>query len=260
MGLPRRLSKKDPFYSAKIRFKQAERNLPKIARLADRFIADNQNARAAVELNPKTRGQILKVKFRRRIPSKLEVLVTETVEHLRHALDIACHATAARPDNPSPRYTYFPIADNPTELDRVIKGRSKGLHPEIVALIRKFEPDKTRNLLLWAVNQAANRKHIALMPVGGAGGFHGGIAVRRGTFKLYPDIRWDRAKNEIAIGELSQGGEADYNFGLTFSVAFSEIDGLREQQVVRKLYEMICMVGVVLGAIEAEARRLGLPA
>ncbi|MGH7636130.1 MAG: hypothetical protein ACREOK_00645, partial [Gemmatimonadaceae bacterium] len=148
----------DPFYSAKRRFRTAIANGEDIVRIVSRFLVDQDKATFVEEVDPQTGDRIAKVKLVGRLPESLDVTMAETFEHLRHALDIACHATARTSARPRPKKTHFPFADNPADLEGIIRRNSKHLPDEIIAVARSLKPYKGGNDALWAVNKAANFK------------------------------------------------------------------------------------------------------
>jgi hypothetical protein len=247
----------DHFGSAYQRLKRAKSHIKQLDTKIRRFFQKGPH-KTLVKEDPNTGEQTLSIKFTKRLPDDFELLVTEALEHMRHALDQATYASTVASGVVAPKNAPFPFADTPEQLENAIKGRCKDVPQEILALARAFKPYKGGNIPLWALNKAANKKHTFLMPVGiGQGGMYirNVEVIDSGPFSVLVP-RWDRAENEIPILRYGKQSKVKYDLDVHFSVAFQEGDATAGEPVIPVLSTMAREVERVLAAFEAETRRL----
>jgi hypothetical protein len=68
---------------------------------------------------------------------------------------------------------------------------------------------------------------------------------------------WDRLKNEVELGTYISGKRTKYKMDFTLFVTFDEIPVIDGEPVLDVLHHFVSIVESILGALEAESRRLG---
>jgi hypothetical protein len=211
-------------------------------------------------------NQIHKVKLTESLPDEFAVITSDAVNNLRTALDQAWHAIAVT--SGAIKVTgeaYFPIANSFREFEVMLKGMlrkkwTKDLHQDILALLRGFQPYKGGNDLIWALNRiCATNKHRMLSPIGmmSGGMYIGSFYSVSGPVRLMAP-RWDIRKQEIIFAITEPGAIVEYdNPQFSFYIAFYEVDVVGGYPVLGVLGNLFSMVNRILGALEAEMRRLG---
>jgi hypothetical protein len=133
------------------------------------------------------------------------------------------------------------------------------LPPDILALLRGFNPHKGGNDIIWALNRIRREGyHRLVVPVGTAtAGFHARYMRISGGGSI-PAHNWDSEKNEIIFLRARHDTKVDYNLQFAFFIAFGEVEGVAGQPVLGFLNAAASEVERIVLAIEAEARRIGL--
>lgn len=207
-------------------------------------------------------GQILKVKFTKRLSDDLPHIIFDCVNNLRPALDQAAFGIAVKhTGNANPKSAKFPFGPTETDMLNNLAGAGKDLPTEIRELFKGFKPYKGGNNALWAMNELCNApKHKIIYPVtiGGRIGMGGNAAISK---PIILGGGWDREKNEITLARITDpsGVDGQLNFNGTFAVALDDVDEvIRGQNPVAVLRTMVGEVERVLVATERECRRIGL--
>ena len=92
------------------------------------------------------------VQFGKPLSPKLPVLMRKAVGSLRSALDQAVYASAITLGSRGRLVsTNFPFADTAQGLEGEIKRKCRDVAPEIVALLRAFQPYQGGNVTLWTL-------------------------------------------------------------------------------------------------------------
>ena len=253
----------DPFESSRRKIARANHHALDLAKRIDSFLKENPCERI-IEAHPERADQFVhKIKFRRSINEPFNELLGDAAYNLRAALDHACYGVALSAGVIKPINAYFPFAIDSTDLERVMKGRSRDLPQEILPLFRALQPYKGGNIPLWTLNQIRNRdNHALLIPVV--------IIAEDISSKLNSTARslvsmplthvWDGTKQEIEVATFRANGEFDYEIDVTVSVVFEEIEGINGiggKSPIPFLDTAGHVVEDILRRIEGEARRLG---
>ncbi len=248
----------DPFYSSKRCIGRAKTHIRDLDRKIGFFLQQEPCA-VVVETDADGVDQLHKLKLTKSLPDVMEDIASDAIAQLRASLDQATYATVAAGGKPDAKNTYFPIADDVSKLENVIKGWCKDIPKEIVDVMRTFKPYKGGNNLLWALNRICNiNKHKLLVPIGFA---VGAVRYRNMTISgpaSIPSPRWDRSKNEMIFARIGPKGQIQYKVDFSVNVAFDEIEIVGGQPAVPILKQMASMVDGIIGTIEAEALRIGL--
>lgn len=252
-----------PFASSYSKLAWAKENLlPDLDRRIRQFHDLNPYVQV-VEPDPQTPGwQIHKIKLVRPFPEEFGNLTSDIVVNLRSALDIAGNAIAIAVGKPNARNTGFPFASDVNQMASSL-GRSKDLPKEIQSFFCGFQPYRGGDDLLWALNELCNRnKHTVVRPMQAIMERRGASARGYGRPFSMPDPhKWDSAKHEMIVIKLGPivvpDATWDYEFDFLPFIAIDEVQVVEGHPVVAVLYELCLKVESVLGAIEAECRRLG---
>ena len=250
----------DIFDSSKRRVARAKIHIHDLKGKVDPFLKDNP---CSLVVEPDTDGinNLHKIKFNAVIPDSFGEIAADALENLRAALDQAGYAVAVAAGANDPRSAYFPIGDDATNLEGIIKGGCKQIPNEIVSLFRTFEPYQGWNELIWALNKANNiNKHRLLVPAC--------VSLAQMNFSIHgsggsgcyiPPPAWDRGKNEIVFAIVATDVEKlQYDLKGTYCISFGEIEVLGGYPATDILNAMASEVESIVMATEAEARRIGL--
>ena len=250
----------DIFDSSKRRVARAKIHIHDLKGKVDPFLKDNP---CSLVVEPDTDGinNLHKIKFNAVIPDSFGEIAADALENLRAALDQAGYAVAVAAGANDPRSAYFPIGDDATNLEGIIKGGCKQIPNEIVSLFRTFEPYQGGNELIWALNKANNiNKHRLLVPAC--------VSLAQMNFSIHgsggsgcyiPPPAWDRGKNEIVFAIVATDVEKlQYDLKGTYCISFGEIEVLGGYPATDILNAMASEVESIVMATEAEARRIGL--
>jgi hypothetical protein len=107
---------------------------------------------------------------------------------------------------------------------------------------------------------ANGNKHRTLVPLATFAGEAGieKLSFRGGEFCLFTPA-WDRGKNEIVIFSASKDFQLEhFKVKILASVAFDEIEIIRNKPAIGILDELVGKVDGIVGAMEAELRRIRL--
>jgi hypothetical protein len=129
-------------------------------------IASDKHWTYIVEINLDGRTEAHKIKLNRELFGDLACIAFDATNNLRSVLDqLAFQIARLHTGGDSPRSAAFPFASDAAKLANKIKGACKDLPPEIKTLFEAFQPYKTGDKALWAINEIANStKHFALIP------------------------------------------------------------------------------------------------
>ena len=248
--------KVDPFESPKRRLHRGKEHTRRLEKRIATFLEKKPYQRVQdVDTEGVTTHAL---KFTRNFPDSWANSAAKSLEALRSALDQTGYATAVIGGAVEPKNAYFPIADTAADLDGVIKGRCKDICPEIRTLFRGFDAHQRGNYAIWALNKLCNsNKHRLLMPVGTlAPNMRIAHGVLSGGEILMP--LWNREKNQIEFARIFPGGAFKYDAQISFFIGFDELNGVKSAPVVGVLDMIASEVQRIIGATEAECRRIGL--
>jgi hypothetical protein len=203
-----------------------------------------------------------KVRLTVNLPDRITDIAYEAIEALRSSLDQAAYAVAVASGVKRLDLVYFPIADDASQLQDVMRGRLKDFPPDILTLFRTFKPYPGGNDMIWALNRVRRQAaHRLIVPVGTAtaGAFVKHVSISRPMpLKVFNVPRWDSEKNEMICLITGPGVDLEYDIDLTFFIAFGPVEGVAGLPVVDTLYAMAGEVERIIVNTEAEMRRLGL--
>lgn len=250
----------DPFNSSKRRIARAKIHIHDLKGRADSFLKDNPCFHV---VEPDTDGinNLHKIKFSATIPDSFGEIAADALENLRASLDQAGYAVAVAAGAKDPRSAYFPIGDDATNLEGIIKGRCQQIPDEIVTLFRTFEPYQGGNDLIWALNKANNiNKHRLLVPsCVSLAQMNFSIHSTGGSGCYIPPPTWDRRKNEIVFAIIATDVEKiKYDLKGTYCISFGEIEIVSGYPATDILNAMASEVEGIVMATEVEARQIGL--
>ena len=241
----------DPFESPRLVLANARTHLRTFEHGIHAFL-DEQPWSGFVDNDRQSGETLLKFRFTGKIPRSLSVVAFDVATNLRSVLDQAVYAAAVVVNGGDPKGTRFPFSDTVNGLDAEIR-RIKRAPPEILDLIRGFQPYPAGNPVLWSLNKLRNRKnHVALIPIGaraGSVGFGNGY-IHHAEFSICSE--WDREKNELTVCRIAPGAKMNLQISATFQIA---IDGM-VRPAVQILNRIASEVEGILLALEAEALRV----
>jgi hypothetical protein len=247
----------DPFESSKFSIAWAKDHIAELDREVDIFLKDENSCVPVTEPNANGTHNLLKLKFPKTMPRPLRGHASDSAINLRNALDQAVCSVCAINSLPT-HNRYFPIGNTVRDFKNALKGRCGDFPQEIRNVIRRAQPYKRGNPLLWALNKlSGTNKHSILRPV-----LPSTILIEGTVFGVglgtYDPPRWNSDKNEMVLASVPIGSKFDMKYQSSFFVAFNEIELLDGQEVLAVLNKMADMVECVVMAIEAEAKRIGL--
>ena len=249
----------DPFESPLLRISRAKEHIQDFHTRTDAFMKKEPWAKVT-ELDPDGFHEVHKMRFIGEIPSNLRAVAAEAADGLRSALDQAVFATAALAGKPDAKSAYFPIADDISGLDNVIKGRCKDVPPDIITLLRAFKPYEAGNPLIWSFNKLRqSNQHKILVPLGIALGpttfSYSAAMITGGMVTPY----WDSAKNEIVYARFGPGTRnVDYDIQFRFTIAFNPIGIGGRGPALLELQRFVSEAERIVRALKAECVRIGL--
>lgn len=235
----------DPFNSPRRRIAAAKQQICNLDQRLAKFF-EKRRYRMVIEEAADGTHDVHKIKLTKLLPDSLGDLANNAIENLRSALDQAAFATTGRENAKS---AYFPVGDDISGLENVIKGRCKDIPSEIVALFRSFQPYRGRNDAIWTLNRLCNvSKHRLLIPIGTAGGaikVGGGVLIEAsgaGGIAFGPQP-WDSEKNEMIYAIVGRSSKLTYDVKVGFFVAFGEVESIDRKPITPLLNAFTKEVG-----------------
>jgi len=246
----------DPFKDAKLRLQWGKKHIRDLKRRIRSFIKKDIYLHVH-DYDSDRRQEVRKIRFTEPLPDEFALRIADVVANLRFALDYAVFAIL-KDKIPSKNHNLikFPFADTRSDLQR---GAALKHFPEdIKPLFMSFNPYKTGNNFLWALNRICNiEKHRLLSPIKIACRVNGVTPGQTFNAENIPLGRFDRSKNEVIYSILDTKEGVEYNSQLTFAITFGEVEVVESQPVVIILDQFASMVQTILPIMEGEARRLG---
>jgi len=204
-----------------------------------------------------------KVRLTEPLPRSLKGMAFDAANNLRAALDQAGYAVARAAGNKG-RAAHFPFGLTRREAYGRRTKQSKDIPQEVFDVMMALEPYQGGKGLLWPLNVMCNTpKHEIIFPVlAGVGGEYikelvvNGASVRE---MRAPGPTWDAAKNEVEFLVVAHSAQVRYNLTIALGVVLGQVEGVTGQSALAVLNAMLREVQGGVMAIEAEARRIGLP-
>jgi hypothetical protein len=249
----------DPFESPKRTLAWAKHHINDF-RIKVAEIASDKHWAYIVETNLDGRTEAHKIKLDRDLFGALACVAFDATNNLRSVLDqMAFQIARLHTGNDNPKSAAFPFAADAGKLAIKAKGVCKDLPPEIKALFIGFQPYKTGDKTLWAINEIANSaKHFALIPTRIDPTFirlHVHVGGKSAAFTSL----WDDAKYEMKIFDAPLGYERQDKVTMTIHVSFDHREpAIAHHLAPRLLDAMSGIIERILMATEAECRRIGL--
>jgi len=191
-------------------------------------------------------------------PVWLSGVASDALYGIRSALDQVGYGVACAVGK-SGKQAHFPFADTRGEAEALAQRGSRQIPKEIFDLMISFQPYKGGDDLLWAMNKLRNRPHESILTfeplVVGMAGSYSNPGMTTGL--TWPP-RWDRSKDEMILVRTAHGNEPNYDLNIEMLVAFADVDCVRRKPADTVLRAMASKVIGIVGAIEAEARRIGI--
>lgn len=252
----------DPFRNPKRRLARVKQHINQLERHINRVFGPGLlKLEKTIEYIGVHKAMIVKFRQVRDVPDELGDTAVEAFDAIRSALDQACSASAVSLGVAQPK-TYFPFADTEELLANVIKGRCKDIHPDVVDLLRSFQPYEGGNKLLWALNQVrrSNQHHVlAEVGVGSNAIELRSVEVdRTGPFGFAIRMpQWDRERREIHVIHADPATEfRALDIGVKFYAALGDAGILTGEPVIPVLNQLTREAERIVMAIEAETLRI----
>jgi hypothetical protein len=212
-----------------------------------------------VEPEPDTDFSLVKVRLTEDFPDAIVAVAADAFNNLRSALDqTVCAAISVLCLGTSLSNAYFPFGKTAVDLEHSINKGCAKLPPEIVAIVRSFNPHEGGDAVFWALNALSKAKHRALFALG-----PDVDAVEINLLEVLSDDGslafrpfWDATKNELVISRAHNGRVPGYDLYTSFFIAFGEVEKVQGFPVVPVLDYLTHVVERVLVAIEEETARL----
>lgn len=253
----------DLFSSARLRIEGARDHIRDLEARAEAYGKTNPYATVIEkDLEDGILYDVHKIKVVTPIPEKIGLICAKAIEDLRSALDHTAYAAATLSNAPNLGRIYFPFGSSATYFDDAVRDNCKGIHDEIVALFRSFQPYKGGDDLLWAINPLRTcSEHRMIRPVG-----HGknNAWVRRlhiikaKNFTMTASRPWDGDKDEVEIFRVVPDDQFSYDVTVFIFIAFGDVEIVSGQPVVTVLNTLASKVEGIVSATEALAKQLGL--
>lgn len=248
------------FAHSRARIRRAKKHILEFEREVRSFI-NNEPYDTVVEQDF-SGNYLTKIKFTEHGIYDLAAIATDAVDNLRATLDYAWHALAVASGAKSLRdKATFPFKDNLLDFDNMIARGLKKFPPDIVSLLRTFQPYKGGdNDLLWALHRiSATNRHLMLAPI------VLGLGRIKGTIKstgqmIPPPQRWDGSKNEIVLFAIATNGRTPltyHDINIPIEIVFDAVEIVGGERALAILNDMAGEVEDILEAIEGAARMLG---
>ena len=234
---------------AKSRIRELEREIA-------RFEATTPYEEIEID-DPQPGWRVRKVKFKGEVPRVFSHIAFDVVNQLRAALDQAGFAVAIA-NGTKGREAHFPFGDKAVEVASRKAGKSKDIPANIFALMESFGPHKDGDVALWGLNKFcnANKHEVTIAPVIKPDNVKIGSGLVKGPAQVCN--RWDGGVNELTLARYGSGGGVSNRFTYSFSVQVGVPAHTLGQPVVQYLDAVADTVAKILGAIDNEARTVGL--
>jgi hypothetical protein len=248
----------DPFDSPRAVLQRARDHIDDLEARIKAFFDRKPYARV-IDFDREASQQVHKIRLTAKIPGNLAVITKDVLSNLRDALDHAVYASAVMLGNKSPQKTGFPFAYDAAGVHNKLNKELIDVPSAIRSLLEALRPHKGGDETLWGLNAVRNTKtHKMLVPLGAAS-ISGSTEVITGQV-IGPTRmgyhRWDASKNEVEYMRLGPGSEVYYKFTASFDVLFGNVEVFGGRQATSTLRVVANEVERILGAIEAETRRV----
>lgn len=246
----------DPLESSRYSVENAKRHIAEFKRIEDAWADSNPFKDVEEPINDAEK--VVKIVLTTPLPPALPGLLFDAANNLRSALDQAGHAVA-RAAGRSGNDAHFPFGDTLQQVQSRAKKGSGELPKEVFDAMVAQGPYEAGNDVLWGLNKLVNAgKHASIVRTDLLNGPSTTWVVKPPLTKRPPPPRWDPVKNEMVIVTVPRGSTCELHFWYRMHVVIGDVQGVGGRDAVRMLEKMLAAVEGALGAIEAEARRVGL--
>lgn len=219
-------------------------------------------AEIVVEFDPDTGENVQKLKFKAKIPKDFRRKATEAINNARHSFDQSIFAARNVLGQRAAKSVYYPWAQNPTDLDGLLKARA--IDPRLWDTIRAHEPYPTSDTypggddLIRMLATIANNKHTVGLSVNGliaetkfpsiVGGFVESLSV------LSP--RWDARKREAELVRWKGNVQIDGEYQFAFVICLEDTPLSKPVDVMLALRSFTQRAKTVCETIKAKCLKL----
>jgi hypothetical protein len=250
----------DPFASPRRRLARAYEHIANIKSRVGSYSSDKPYTRV-IETNAQG-FQEHKIKLRKEIPPVITDLAYEAIEAIRSSLDQAMYPIAVACDVKRADMIHFPIANSASEIEDLLSALlKKGIHGDIIALLRDLHTHQGGNDLIWALNRVRRQSaHRLIIPVATSSNnmFIENMNVHVTNHVSVHTPTWDSKKDEMIFLTTGPGTVLDYDLKIAFHVAFGETEGLSGKPVIDTLKILAGDVGSIIMLLEHEGRRISM--
>ncbi|HXH52324.1 MAG TPA: hypothetical protein VNH53_02690 [Sphingomicrobium sp.] len=245
------------FRSARRRIARADTHIKNVETGISVFMAQNPFQVTTERGTSQGRSDWIWIKLKQTAPFPDDIgdAAAEAADALRSALDHACFAVATVAGAENPKSTHFPFADDPTQLENVIKRKCRDLPHDFVDLLRDYKPYAGGNDLLWAFNKVrAGNQHRFLLDVAISAN-HTRLRGKapHGDFVFgHAPPNWNPEKQEMLLAE-GFGFDPDIDVSVDVQTAFRGAGPLTGKYVVPMLRELHSTVSEIVDDIETYA-------
>lgn len=258
-------NKKNAFYSPWLLIKEARTQLDRFDQQWRSFHERSFGIPMEV-LDPQTFERVFKFRILPEIPEDLRLAASNCINNMRHALDQAINCASLELGSQENR-AYFPIANDASNLDKVIKGNCKGVPPQLLDEIKGLKPYVGGDPFLGFLGaEAGPNKHRVVIDLdtGWTNILHtgpDGWFIRfKGPGTLFPNAgrNWCPTNQEVEVARVSTGGDIKLTYMTKPPIHISLYDGGRKEfmPAFAFLSECVNRVAEVLEFIEATTQRL----
>jgi hypothetical protein len=239
-----------PFSSARLLLEGAKESIDAFDSIASDFIHPD-NRTFIQEFDPKTRKDLLKVRFKTDFPAKLALQAKRVFGELRDALDHALYASAqVTTRKPDPKRCKFPFGDTPAAIEKEIIERCDDLHADVLKIVIANAPHEAGNRTLWAMNKVRNRdSHKILSPsVAVSRGIGITTIMGGGTFDTFSE--WRATQRELHFGRMRLFPNSQVQINPVFQIGLDTAFGFGNDSAVAVFKNTHAVVTALVDQIE----------
>ncbi len=172
------------------------------------------------DTDPATGDTVRKLRVTLKPPRELGHVVFDAVSHMRAALDQAAHAAAVAGGSRGEK-AYFPFGGSEEDARAKKSSGSKDVPTQVFEIMISFQPYKTGNLYLWALNKLCNTMKHAIMVYPELK--LSGVTVHRGSISggNVGNV-WNPETMEIELERIRPGGSSSLDISYKFQVRLGD--------------------------------------
>lgn len=198
------------FESPKLLLQGADESISELETGCAAFLATNQYDPVRT-FDPNSGDELVKYRFRNRIPGRLRLLAYRIVNDLRHALDQALCDAAIALGRPHGKRLYFPFGRDADNLELRIASDCKGVDGRLLDFIRALKPHEDKLLHALSVIAGPNKHQRTLRIALDAKGLilDGSLPLSMaGPLQIVAgaDAKWNDLRNELLVLRIKPGG------------------------------------------------------